>query len=242
MIHHRYIQQSIIRHGIWRLTITSRIAYTHRHHSASDDIRVDLDMHLVVETLEDHQNKREDERQRSGTEDMMGLATQIHNRSNESDVHTVEEIAQALLPFLVGVSDTSQVYLSHPAFLKPGHRLLYVTVIESPEAGKIIHQAIRNHSQRHFIALGSIHLHQAIDGIIERRISANNHYRLIAIIDKHLHQSLNALLVFALHEVVIHALLPEHLFYLFPALGTAPTATGTIQESPLISFTAMILT
>ena len=191
-------------------------------------------MHLVVETLENHQNEREDERQRTGTEDMTGLATQIHNRSYESDVHTVEEIAQALLPLLAGVPDTSQVNLSHPALLEPSHRLLHVTVIESPETGEIIHQAIRNHSQRHFIALGSIHLHQTINGIIERRISANNHYRLIAIVDKHLHQSLYAFLVFALHKVVIHALLPEHLFYLFPALGTAPTATGTIQESPLI--------
>ena len=146
MIHHRDIQQTIIRHGIWRLTITSRIAYTHRHHSALDDIRVDFDIHLVVETLENHQNEREDERQRSGTEDMMGLATQIHNRCNESDVHTIKEVAQALLPLLVGVSDTSQVYLSHPAFLELSHRLLYVTVIESPEAGEIIHQSIRYHS------------------------------------------------------------------------------------------------
>ena len=77
---------------------------------------------------------------------MMVLETQIHNRCNESDVHTIKEVAQALLHLLVGVPDTTQGYLSHPALLEPSHRLLYVTVIESPEAGEIIHQSIRYHS------------------------------------------------------------------------------------------------
>ena len=62
VIDHRYIEQSIIWHSIRGLPVARRIAYTHRHYPALNHIRIDMDVHLVIQTLENHQDKREDER------------------------------------------------------------------------------------------------------------------------------------------------------------------------------------
>ena len=61
MINHRHIKQSIIRHGIWCLPIARCITDTHGHHPALNHIRIDMDVHLVIQTLENHQDEREDE-------------------------------------------------------------------------------------------------------------------------------------------------------------------------------------
>ena len=142
----------------------------------------------------------------------MGLAAQVHDIGDKAHIDTIQEIANALIPFLVGISDATQVYLPNAALLEPSHRLPYVAIVKSPEMGKVVHQTIRYHSQSHLVTLLLVYLHQAIHGIIERRISANNHYRLIAIVDKHFHQTL----------------------YFFPALAATPTASGTIKKSPFV--------
>ncbi len=112
MINHRYIEQSIIRHGIWRLPIARCITDTHGHHPTLNHIRIDMDVHLVIQTLENHQDERKDERQGSGAEGMMSLASQVHDIGNEAHIDTVQEIADTLIPLLVGISDAPQVYLS----------------------------------------------------------------------------------------------------------------------------------
>ena len=115
VINDGYIQQPIVRYGIRCLPITCGIADANGHHSTFDDIRVDLDMHLVVEALESHEYKGEEERERTGTENMMGLATQVHDSSNQSDVDAVEEIAMTFLSLLVGIATVCSMSLS----LKP---------------------------------------------------------------------------------------------------------------------------
>lgn len=144
---------------------------------------------------------------------MMGLPSQVHDGSDESDIDTVEEIATAFLPLLVHITDTTEVNLSDTTLLQRCHRLLDVTVAESPEVGKVVHQSVRNHAQCHLFSFFRIYLHQTVYGIIERRISTNDDNGLITIVDKHSDESFYALLILALHKVVIHALLLEHLLY-----------------------------
>ena len=45
------------------LSISCSIAYTHRHHSTLDNIRIDFHMHLIVQTLEYHQDEGTEKRQ-----------------------------------------------------------------------------------------------------------------------------------------------------------------------------------
>ena len=164
----------------------------------------------------------------------MSFPSQVHDGSNQSYIDAVEEITSAFLPFLIRITDTSKVYLPDSSCFKRCHRFFNIAVAESPEMGEIIHQSIRNHTQRHLFTLLSIHLHQAIDGIIERRISAHNNYCLIAIVDKHLNQSLYAFLIFTLHKVIIYILCLEYLFYFFPALIASPAASRAVKQSPFI--------
>ena len=67
MINYRYIEQAIIRHRIGCLSITRGITDTHRHDTTLDDIFVDLNVHLIVETLEYHQHEGRDEREGART-------------------------------------------------------------------------------------------------------------------------------------------------------------------------------
>ena len=57
MIDHRHIQQSVVWNGIRGLTIACGISYAHGHHLALDDIRINLDVHAIIEALEYHQHK-----------------------------------------------------------------------------------------------------------------------------------------------------------------------------------------
>ena len=63
MRYHRHIEQSVIWHSIRSLSISCSIAYTHRHHSTLDNIRIDFHMHLIVQTLEYHQDEGTEKRQ-----------------------------------------------------------------------------------------------------------------------------------------------------------------------------------
>ena len=63
MGYHRYIEQTIIWDSIRSLSISCSIAYTHRHHSTLDNIRIDFHMHLIVQTLEYHQDEGTEKRQ-----------------------------------------------------------------------------------------------------------------------------------------------------------------------------------
>ena len=69
---------------------------------------------------------------------------------------------------------------------------------------------------------------------MERRISTNDDNGLITIVDKHSDEPFYALLILALHKVVIHALLLEHLLYFFPALVTSPASSRAIKQPPFI--------
>ena len=234
MINHRNIQQTIIRHCIRSLSVTRCITDTHGHYPALDDIRIDFNMHFIVKTLKNHQDERAQERQRTGAKHVMRFPSQVHDGSNQSNINAVKEIASAFLPFLIRITDASKIYLSDSSCFKRCHRFFNIAVTESPEMSKIIHQSVRNYTQRHLITLLCIYLHQTIDGIVERRISAHNNYRLIAIVDKHLNQSLYAFLIFTLHKVIIYILCLEHLFYLFPALIASPATSWAVKQSPFI--------
>ena len=165
---------------------------------------------------------------------MMGFSSQIHDGGDESDIDTVEEIATAFLPLLVHIADTTEVNLSDTTFFQRRHRLLDIAVAESPEVGKVVHQSVRNNTQCHIFSFFRIYLHQTVYGIIERRISTNDDNGLITIVDKHSDEPFYALLILALHKVVIHALLLEHLLYFFPALVTSPASSRAIKQPPFI--------
>ena len=64
MINHRYIQQAVIGYGIRSLSVALTVAHADGHDLTLDHIRIDLQLHLVVESLEDHQQELKDERQR----------------------------------------------------------------------------------------------------------------------------------------------------------------------------------
>ena len=49
---------------------------------------------------------------------MMGLAPQVHNGCNQSDVDTVKKIAMALLSLLVGLANATEIYLPDTAQLE----------------------------------------------------------------------------------------------------------------------------
>ena len=165
---------------------------------------------------------------------MMGFSSQVHDGGDESDIDTVEEIATAFLPLLVHIADTTEVNLSDTTFFQRRHRLLDIAVAEPPEVGKVVHQSVRNNTQCHLFSFFRIYLHQTVYGIIERRISTNNDNGLITIVDKHSDEPFYALLILALHKVVIHALLLEHLLYFFPALVTSPASSRAIKQPPFI--------
>ncbi|CDA53936.1 unknown [Prevotella sp. CAG:604] len=99
---------------------------------------------------------------------------------------------------------------------------------------KVIHQSIRNNTQRNLVSYGSIYLHQTIYCIIQCRISTHNNDCLIAIIDKHLNQTLYTFLILALHEIIVHMKLAQNFLYPSPARTAPPSSSRTIEQSPFI--------
>ena len=53
MINHRNIQLAVVGNGVWRLAIPQRVAHAYGHHLALDDISVNLEMHFIIQSLED---------------------------------------------------------------------------------------------------------------------------------------------------------------------------------------------
>ena len=62
VIHHRHVEQSVVGHCIGGLTIAQRIANAHCHHLALHFFSVDFEMHAILESLENHQDKRKEKR------------------------------------------------------------------------------------------------------------------------------------------------------------------------------------
>ena len=136
----------------------------------------------------------------------MSFASKIHNSSNKTNIHAIEEIAMTSLIVLVSISNASKVNLSDSTFFYPPDNLSILIFFIIPKVCKVVHHTIRNNSQRYLIANFFLSLHQAVYSIIQGRIATNNDYSLITIIDIHLHQSFYAPRVFALHIVVVHLL------------------------------------
>ena len=104
-------------------------------------------MHLVVEALENHEYKRRDERKCAGTQEVMGLAAQIHESGNQAHVDAVQEVTMALLVALVRITDTTQVDFPDTALFQPFDGLLIIAVRESPEMGEVVHHAMRDYAK-----------------------------------------------------------------------------------------------
>ena len=167
---------------------------------------------------------------------MACLTAQVHNGCHQTHIHTVQEVAMTVLTFLIGIADTAEVYLAHTTLLQPGYGLLYLTLLEPPVMGKIVHHTIGNDTQRNLIARLLIYLHQAVDGIVQRRVAAGDDNCLISVVNHHLHQSLYAAGVLTLHEVVIHTAIAQRCLDTFPTLFRIidnPTFRA-IQDAPTI--------
>ena len=61
MIDHRHIEQTVVGHGVRSLSVAEGIAHTHRHHLALYLVIIDTQTHLILQTLEYHEDKGEDE-------------------------------------------------------------------------------------------------------------------------------------------------------------------------------------
>ena len=97
MIDNAHVEEPIVRHSVWSLTIAQGIADTNGHNTTFNFLVVYLYIHLIIETLEDKQDERHDVGHSSGTEDVVGLASEIHHGGNESDIYAIDEIPMAVL-------------------------------------------------------------------------------------------------------------------------------------------------
>ncbi len=53
MIDHRNIQLAVVGNGVRRLAIPQRVAHAHRHYLTLNDIGINLEMHFIIQSLED---------------------------------------------------------------------------------------------------------------------------------------------------------------------------------------------
>lgn len=95
VVDHAHVEQSVVGHGVGRLSIAGGVAYAHGHYAALDVVVVDFDVHAILQPLEYHEQEREEERQCARTKIVACLSAQVHYRGYESDVYAVEEIAPA---------------------------------------------------------------------------------------------------------------------------------------------------
>ena len=147
---------------------------------------------------------------------MTGLTTKIHYSGNESDVYTVEEISAASLAMLIGIANTSKVNLTYTALLQPLYYLVVVVLTQSPEVSEVVHQTVGYHTKCHPFTIIAVGLHHTIYCIIESRVTANNHYRTIAVVYHHLYETIYTCRTLALHKIVLYAVRLQTCLNLLP--------------------------
>ena len=108
MVHYADVQHAVVRHGVRRLSVAGRVADAHRHDVALDVVMIDLYVHAIFQTLENHHYEGEHKRQRTRSEIVAGLTTEVHYGSYQSDVDAVKEVAAASLTLLIGISYASE--------------------------------------------------------------------------------------------------------------------------------------
>ena len=219
MVNQRHIEHAIVRHSTGRLPVSRAATDAHGHDLAVDDVAVDADIHLIFHAMENHEENRYNERQRARPQQRASLSAKVHHIGNESYVDTIQEIAMALLPLLIGISDTSQVDAAHAALYQPVDSLLQIALSEIPVACKIVHFAIGNDTQCYLVTLLTIYLHQTIDGIVECGVAAHDNNGFVAIVDEHSNQSFDTGTRFALYEIILHIAVVEHALYLVALLA-----------------------
>ena len=236
VVDHRDVELSVVGHGVGCLAVAEGVANADGHHLSLHLVGVDLQVHLVLQSLEDHQDEREEERQRARAEVVARLAAQVHDGCHESDVDAVQEVAAAMVALLADVANAAEVDLADAALLQPADGLLHVVLVELPEVRKVVHHAIGHHAQHNLLALLLVNLHEAVHGIVQCRVASHDDDGLIAVGDEHFHQAVYAARVLALHVVVVDALsLQAPLNLLPPFLRRTPIARlRTIEYSPLL--------
>jgi len=186
MIDHRHIEQTVVGHGVGSLSVAEGIAHTHRHHLALYLVIIDTQTHLILQTLEYHEDKGEDERQGARTQELARLAAHIHDGGNKSHVDAVEEVAVASLAMPVAIVDATNVNPAHTALTEPVDSLLDLALTETPVMGKVIHRTIGDYTERDALAHLGVKLHQAVDGIVESRVATGDDDSAVTIVDHHL--------------------------------------------------------
>ena len=235
MVDHAHVEQSVIRHGVRRLSVACSVADADGHHVALHGVGVYLQVHAVLESLENHEHERAEERERARTEEVACLSAQVHDGSDESDVDAVEEVAAARLAVLVGVAYAAEVNLAHATLLEPLDGLLVVALAESPEMGEVVHESVGYHAERNGLAYASLGEHEAVDGVVKRRVAADDDNSLVSAIDHHLHQALHACRVLALQVVVLDAVRLQASLNLLPALaGVERLVFRAVEYAPTV--------
>ena len=219
MVDHTHVEHAVIWYGIRRLAIAGTTADTDRHHLALNHVGIDLQFHLILHPVEKHHEERRDKRQGTRAEKAASLSAQVHDVCRHADIQAVQEIAVALVTIGIEIADTAKVHLADTTLNKPVDRLLDIVVIELPEAGEVIHDAVGDHSQGDAVSDGLLLHHQAVHRIVQSRVAAHDDDRLVAVADHHLHEPLDAVRRLTLHEIVIQTTGIEHLLDLFPALA-----------------------
>lgn len=108
MIDQRDVEHAVVGYGTGGLSITWATTDAHGHYFAVDDVAVNLDMHLILHTVEDHKEDRHYESKSLGTQEGTSLTTKIHNVGNKANIDTVEEVTVTAFSLLVLIADTAQ--------------------------------------------------------------------------------------------------------------------------------------
>ena len=167
---------------------------------------------------------------------MAGGAAQVHHIGHIAKVDAIDKIPAAGLAMPVLVAYAAHVDFPHATLLEPSHALLYLSFLEIPEVGEVIHHAVGDNAQGYLIARLPLGLHQAVDGIVEGTVSSNDDDGLVAVVDKHLHQARHTPAGLALDEVVGDALILQHPLHARPAVVGRSEQAGlwAIKDAPPI--------
>ncbi len=227
------IEHAIIGHGTGGLAISMGVAHTDGHHPAVYRLVIHVQPHLVVLAVEYLQNNGHDEREGTGPEDTACLLPEVHDVGRRADVNTVQEIPMMFHALLVGKVYASQVYLAASVGCQPAYGLGIVRVGKSPVAGKIVQAAVGYYTQHHLLADATFFMHEAVDGIVQGRVSANDDDGFVAIADQHGSKTFYAVAVLTLHHVVVDAVCIKLPLQAFPPFTLAlDSFFGAIENAP----------
>ena len=164
------------------------------------------------------------------------LATQVHNISRHSDVNTIEEVTVTFLPLGICITNTAKVDLSDAMTNQRIDGFFYLTLINIPKTGKVVHQTVRNNAESDTVADFFLFHHETIDSIVEGRVATYYDNGFITIRYHHPHQALHTVCRLALNKVISHLALIKHLLNLLPTLAlVGDTCLGTVKNAPLRS-------